>query len=190
MLERIRNPEQPEDIRKKRRMSKIFIVVDAVLIALIFFYFTGRGTDDEYKKASVSYGALEFSLSVLPEGSGGDYLATLTSALKDGEKKDVTFNKSVANITLKSGDSVIAGRIIGDGTGTIELKAGETKIYSSRISRQVIDVFAAENPRLVISPERTLLSRDKPYLPVKLTAEINIGEGISTSLEFSHRMEQ
>lgn len=185
-MERIQAGKHPTSTVKKRRASRVILLVDIVLVILIMIFVYNRAPEKFYSSTSINYGGILYRFSVTREDKGNEYLFSLTIKNNLKKAKRVAYINAIAELTIYHGKAVIYKTETGDNITHLKLLPGELKIFISRIDSSIIDAFMSEHPDYVVSSKRTLFSRSKDYIPLTALATINMKERISTTLKFNH----
>jgi hypothetical protein len=185
-LDRIHAGKHPESTVKKRKASRIILLVDIVLVILIMIFVYNRAPEKFYSSTSINYGGIQYRFSVTREGRDNDYLFSLTIKNNLHMKKKVAYQNAIAELIIYHGKEEIYKTKTGDNITHLELLPGELKIFISRIDSSIIEGFMSEHPDYIVSAKRSLFSRSKDYIPLTALATINLKEKISTILKFNH----
>ena len=188
-LNRIRSGESAGEGRKKRKISRIFIVVDLILILAIIIYFTSDRKDDTYETSNFNYGTLDIRFSVAQDKERGDYLFSLSISSSVNGTSEYTFNESLASIEVKAEGRTLRKMDIGRGVTVLNFHSEEIKTFNAVLDRKILDDFALSVPRGRYKPRRTLFGTTGERLPVDIRITLNHKDGISTSVELQHRVE-
>jgi hypothetical protein len=189
-LKRIRSGEQPEGSRRRKKTSRILLVLDAVLIIIILMFLYNREPRSIYRTTSFNYGEIQVRFSVSGERNSGDYLFSLTLTSGGAGANLLKFNRAVGTLILRSGDSVIVSNALGKEFTSLELAAGESRTIARIIERSALSDFVEKHPEAVIQTKRSLIQFEKKRLPVKADLILNTAEPVTVSLEFDHGVKQ
>jgi hypothetical protein len=185
-LERIHTGKHPVSTVKKRKASRIILLVDIVLVILIMIFVYNRVPEKFYSSTSINYGGMQYRFSVTREGKENEYLFSLTIKNNLHVAKKVAYKNAIAELIIYYGKEEIYKAKTGDNITHLELLPGELKIFISRIDSSILDGFMSEHPDYIVSTKRSLFSRSKDYIPFTALATINLKEKISTTLKFNH----
>jgi hypothetical protein len=185
-LERIHAGKHPESTIKKRRASRIILLVDIVLVILIMIFIYNRVPEKFYTSTTINYGGIQYRFSVTRESKKNEYLFSLTIKNNLQEIKRVAFSDAIADLIIYHGRDEIYKTRTGANITHLKLLPGELKIFINRIDSSTIEGFMSEHPDAIISKKRSLFSRSKDYIPLTALVTINLKEKISTKLKFNH----
>jgi hypothetical protein len=185
-LERIHTGKHPASTVKKRKASRIILLVDIVLVILIMIFVYNRAPEKFYSSTSINYGGMQYRFSVTREGKENEYLFSLTIKNNLHVAKKVAYKNAIAELIIYYGKEEIYKTRTGDNITHLELLPSELKIFISRIDNSILDGFMSEHPDYIVSTKRSLFSRSKDYIPLTALATINLKEKISTTLKFNH----
>ncbi|HOT44728.1 MAG TPA: hypothetical protein PLM53_07095 [Spirochaetota bacterium] len=189
-IRRYRSPESLQRTEKRRRFSAIIFVVNIVLIMVLYLFYAGDRPRDLYQSSTFNYGDLQFRFSVMKERNTGNYIFSLTTRSAPGKQAFARFNNGIADLVVAHGSTVLVKMPVGKEVAALALKPGDMDLQKVVIDRVEMNVYTDGHPEYVVSPRRSLLSPDRPYIP--LTAEITIhaDRPVSTTLKFKHEVDQ
>jgi len=186
-LERIRSGEGSDSSRKKRKFSRILLVIDAVLVLALLGYFTNREKQPTYRAVKFHYGDIEFRFSAARDGSG-DYLFTLSARKPEKIKREIMFNGSIATLVLTHGNTIIAQKTMAAGSRRIDFEGNAVRTYIVPVEDDILKNFADSHRDSIKNERKTLISFVKPTIPMKAVLTLNTGEKISTELDVPYEV--
>ncbi len=186
-LERIQAGRHQNSTVKKRRLSRIILVIDALVIVLILLFIYNRAPEKLYTSTSINHGGLQYRFSMTKEGAAQQYLFSLSIKNTLPRQKRVSYNGGISDLLLLHGRDEVYRTAIGDAITGLSVLPGEVKNFISVIDTAVIERFVSAHPEYILS-EKSFLARRNEYVPLVALIRINIGEPISTTLNFNHEV--
>ncbi len=189
-IRRYRSPESLQRTEKRRRFSAIIFVVNIVLIMVLYLFYAGDRPRDLYQSSSFNYGDLEFRFSVMKERDTGNYIFSLTTRSARGKQAAARFTNGLADLVIARGSTVLAKMPVGKEISALVLKPGDMDLQKVVIDRVEMKVYTDGHPEYVVSPRRSLLSPDRPYIPLTAEIRIHADRPVSTTLKFKHEVDR
>ena len=188
-LKRIRSGEKPENSLKKRRLSRIILFIDIIIVVLILAYFNRRGTESYYHTNSLTLNNLEYRFSLVNERKYSNYIFSLTIKSNSTSEEQYYYNKSIADLTIQHDKEIIYKTSIGDNITSIKLLPGEIKTIVKEIDTNYFIKYAKEHTEYIIPKNKTLLALERRHIPLQAIITLNTSEVISTILNFKFEIE-
>ncbi len=186
-LRKIRSKESRDNSRRKRRLSKIFLAIDAVIILLVILYFyDGSKPEESYYTAKLDYKMTEFRFSVATEKRSGSYLFSLSFKSKRDKKNTVIFNGSIAEVEVFQDGNLLLTRTLGKGVKSITLFPAEVKSFAENIAFAVIESYIKNNSDKLNVKKRSLIQFRKQWVTFTARPTLNTDEKIRATVEFKH----
>ncbi len=180
-FERIKKGERSPESRKKRRLSRILLLADGVLIVLILLFFYGDKKGPIYETASVKFRDLDIRYSVSTEEESGDYLFAMT--VKNSTNKPIKyfFKKSLAVLSVRHESKQIFSTIIAEGVKEINLSPGKNKTFVEMVPKKNLEITGNRKPA-----RKSLFDFTDTRIPLEAVFVFSPGEEITTSITFKH----
>jgi hypothetical protein len=186
-LRKVRSKDSFDDTRRKRRLSKIFLAIDAVIILLVMLYFyDGDGPEEAYYTTKLDYKKMEFRFSVATVKKSKSYLFTLSIKSNRERESELTFNNSIARIEIFHKEHKLFEKKLGSGVNRFKMIPTEIKSFAENVEFNVMDKYIKENSDLLQVRKKSLIQfRDQL---VNFTAKItlNTSEKITATVDFKH----
>jgi hypothetical protein len=186
-LERIQAGKHQNSTVKKRRLSRIILVIDALVIVLILLFIYNRAPEKFYTSTSINHGGLQYRFSMTKEGAAKQYLFSLSIKNTLPQRKRVSYDEAISDLLILHGRDEVYRTAIGDAITRLSILPGEVKNFISVIDNAAIERFVSAHPEYIIS-EKGFLARRNEYVPLVALIRINIRESISTTLNFNHEV--
>ena len=188
-LDKINKGEKSEGTVKKRRLSRIVLVIDIIIIVLIVVFVTRKNDDTKYYSSSLSFNHLEYRFSIVRERESRNYLFSLSIKSNATTAREYVYEKSIAQLTIRHNEDVVFNTMIGDNVTNMRLLPGELKTFVLGINADNFNIYAKEHTEHLISEKKSLWESEKTYLPLLIIIKLNTREAVSTSLDFNHEVE-
>lgn len=188
-LKRLRSKEKPYPSNRKRRISRILVIVDIILIVLLFLYFTSDRSDTFYKTSPLSFGNLDIRFSVIKDRDTGNYLLSLSMASNEQEPATYTFDENIASVKVLADSTPVEKIYLGRGVKSLKFQEGERKSFNAILEKQVLNDFIEQSPGGKYDTRRLIIGTAGDGLPVSINLTINYGDGITTYIDFYHKAE-
>ncbi len=181
-LERIRASERNPESQKKRKLSKIILVLDGIIVAVVLVYFFSKDDKINYKTTTVQYKSYSFRYSI----SGSvkrPQVFSLSIKSKAKVKTILALKKHLATIEIKHKNILLLSKNL-DTPKKILLSPGESKTFVTLFQYNTIkNAIMTKTPFEM--PRRTLLSTGGKNVTLNTTISIYAGEKIATTLPFN-----
>jgi len=187
-LKRVQSGEHPKSSIKKRRLSRIILIVDGLLVIGLLIFFYNKNPEQTYLSSSVNFKNVEFKFSI-NSGEKRSYFFTLEIKSDSNREKQLLFNDSVAELIIKHNNKPIIKRPIGENITRLILQPNGNRRFIELIKGTDIKEYADLHPELIKSRQKTLFQVEKPHIPMKAEILINLKEKISTSIDFNCRVD-
>jgi hypothetical protein len=189
-LKKFRSERSARLSGRKKRVSTGIFVINIAIIILLYIFFIGKKPGEEYRTTSFNYRDTAFRFSMSRGKDSGDYVFYLSARAAGSAPATIRLSGGLADLNILCGSDIVMTAPIGGEIATLTLKPAEPVIRKQEIDTHELMLFAESHPDRVVTPARSLLQFKKPYLP--LTAEIRIRTDppVSTSINFTHEVEQ
>ncbi|MDA3822260.1 MAG: hypothetical protein PF450_06560 [Bacteroidales bacterium] len=128
-LERVRSGKEPDSHKKKRKLSRTVIIVDAVIVLLIFIFIYRDSKSPDFHSTSLEYKNCRIRYSINRDNTYKDYHFSLQiKGLSDLTNFKV--NKSFATVILMIKDKEITRFNLGNKINNLKIKKGMIQSYS------------------------------------------------------------
>lgn len=189
ILNRIKTGEKSPRSMKKRRLSRIFLLVDGIIIVLILIFFYQKESPTHlYHSTNINYDNCNYRISSMQNEEQGLIRFSFTITSKSETKKLIKYLNKIAQIKLLNNNKVLQTGIIGKNVKKIELEPGETKTFVLEIETNKIQDYAKENPNLLVSATDSFLSFKQTDLPINANIEIFTDKNLSTTLKLYYKV--
>ncbi|MDY6932966.1 MAG: hypothetical protein SVZ03_01930 [Spirochaetota bacterium] len=188
-LEKIRTGEKPKTFIKRRRLSKIILIIDIIVIVIILAIINQRGHESIYHTTSLILDEMEYRFSLIREEKSSNYVLSVTIKSNSNVEKSYYYNNSIADINIQHAEAKIFNLSIGDNISSVKLLPGELKTFVKGIDISYFRRYAEENPEHITPPQKTLISLEKRHVPLQAVITLNTKERVSTKLNFKYRVE-
>ncbi len=187
ILNRVRSRDQAGETSRKRRITTFILIVDAIAVVLILFYFSNRNPEGEYTSTTFNLRGIEYRFSISQESGRGDHTVALSLHSTSESKKTARFRGSIAAVTVLYGDDTVDRINIGKNIDAITLLPGESKNFIEIIPHTEIEEYIRQTGDIAVKRDGSIFSTKKG---VPFTAVINLytGDEMSTSLKYWHRL--
>ena len=181
--ELIRKGEHTGATNKRRRTSRIFLIVDIILIVLILLYISRPDPENMYKSTSLKVGNASYRFSLLKDQEEGDLVATISV-----NAVDKTVLKKLAplgTIEIIYDDTRWYSGDIGESISALTLEKGQSRSFTRDLPVPYLQSYAKKNPTVVISEKERLFSPSREFVPLKAVFTINAAEKVSATIDFN-----
>ena len=179
--------KSPETVRK-RRFSRIILLIDIIIIIIILIVFKKDAQVPEYYSTFLSINEAGYRASITREQDTGSYLFSLTIKSESVRKKNLIFSGQLAKIEIKYMNDNIYDFALGKGIEKLELLPEEVKTFLHKIDTKAIRRFSDENNNAIKPVKKTLVSVNR-YIPMECVVTINTGEKTSVKMNFNYLVE-
>ncbi|MCP4135407.1 MAG: hypothetical protein GY754_30840, partial [bacterium] len=113
-LKSLRTHDGSERRTRKRKLSRIILFVDAIVVVLILIFFQTRTPEEHNRSATINYKDMQIRFSITNQKESGIYLYSIT--LKSTSKKQTvyTFDKSIAQLRIFHKNNTVITKTIGN----------------------------------------------------------------------------
>jgi hypothetical protein len=186
-LRKIRSKESVDDSRRKRRLSKIFLAIDAVIILLVLLYFyDGSGPEEAYYSTKLDYKKMEFRFSIATVKKSNSYLFTLSLKSHREKESEITFDRSIARVEIFQKEHKLLEKILGKGVKSLKMHPTEIKTFAENIDFTVIDNYIRENSDLLQVRKKSLIRFRDQEINFRARIILNTSEKITSTVDFKH----
>lgn len=189
-IRKYRSQESLQRTEKRRKFSAILFIVNIVMIVVLYIFFSSGTTRQEYQSSSFNYKDLQFRFSVMREQRTNNYLFSLTTRGPAGKTTNAAFTNGIADLIISHGSSVLIKLPMGQGVSSLTLKPGDMDLQKIVIDRVEMKVYTDGHPEYVVSPHRSLLQTEKPYIPLTAEVTIHAVPPVSAVLKFKYEVDQ
>ncbi len=187
-LERFRSGKPSETTVKKRKVSRLILFFNVILIVILLFV-ARRPGDQGYFSTGIEYAGLKYRFSVTRAEKTRDCLFSLTVESAAAAAGEYLYTGPVAVIAVLSDGKTVTRAALGDGITRISLRPGELKNFVAVVTRPEFLAFARNNPEAIVPKEKSFLSMEKRRLPLEARITINTKETLSLPLHFTYEVE-
>jgi hypothetical protein len=180
-LERIRSGASQGDSAKKRRISRILLLVDVILVIFLILYFTNRGKEEDIQTGTLSFGNIQARLTLAKNRDRELFMTTLTLSNR-GREQTLAFTGNMAILRVRKNDEVLLERTLGPGLKSLTLAADEARTFSLSIPFSKLRQAAGYPGEERVRQRKTLFQFQEDYIPLTLTCALQTGEKISLEL--------
>ncbi|MCL2025455.1 MAG: hypothetical protein FWG92_01465 [Leptospirales bacterium] len=189
-LKEIRSDKASQPVKKRRNISRIIIVVDILIIAIVFVFLNTRNTKNEYITASANGSGLNMRFSVTNEKDDKTYMFTITLLSATDAEKTWTFEPHLAALKLSHSGDIFHENKFGGKISKISLLPGEARIFTLQIPFEIIDMYLKEKNN-VPKRRKTLIDLFfKSEETIRAEAELNLQDKISALISFEHEVKR
>jgi hypothetical protein len=186
-LRKIRSKESVDDSRRKRRLSKIFLAIDAIIILLVLLYFyDGSGPEEAYYSTKLDHKKMEFRFSVATVKKSKSYLFTLSIKSNREKKSDIAFDGSIARVEIFQKEDKLLEKRLGNGVNMLSMHPTEIKTFAENIGFTLLDKYIQENSDLLQVRKKSLIQFRKQEIDFRARITLNTSEKITSTVEFKH----
>jgi hypothetical protein len=189
-IKRYRSQESLQRTEKRKKFSAVIFIVNIIMIMVLYIFFAGDKTREVYESSSFSYRDLQYRFSVMQERSTKNYIFSLTTRSASGKPAVAHYNNGIADLVISHGSTVLAKMPIGKETSALALKPGDMDLQKVVIDHIEMKVYTDGHPEYVVSPHRSLLSNDRPYIPLVAEVRIHADQPVSSVLKFKFEVDQ
>jgi hypothetical protein len=190
MLERIREDKQPETSQKKRKLSKILIIVDGILIALILLFMYNKDDNRLYQSTSLDFDNVRYRFSVGLDEDTNNHLFTLSMKSLAKKEKSINYYNSIAKLYIYHNLVLITENEIAPEVKKVKFLPGEVKTFVIPLEETKIIAYIKKNPDSVPKGIRSLIQFEGAQLPLEAKIIINVKNKVSTHLHFNYEVKQ
>jgi len=183
-LQKIRSGGKSEKSRRKIRLSRIILVIDALLIVLIVFYFNTRDTGKTYKTSTLTCSEIKFRLSVNSDPETSAYMFTITAEPLRDRETTLKFRGTLAHLDIIHENSVIIKRSIGEPLTSLTLAPGDARTFVSVIEKETLKQALPGSLRPEKPERKTLFQFNAAGVPLTARITINTPDPVSSELPF------
>jgi len=189
-LREMRLDKTPTSTKKKRNISRIIMLVDVLIIAIVIIFLNTRNTKDEYAAASVNGSGLNMRFSVNNEKDSKTYMFTITLLSSTDTEKTWTFEPCLAALKLSRAGSLFYEDKFGGKISKISMLPGEARTFPLQIPSEIIDTYLKESVNAAKRRKTLFDLFVKPGETIKAEAELNLQDKISATISFEHEVEK
>ncbi len=179
----IKKGEHTGSSNKRRRTSRIFLIVDIILIVLILLYISRPDTETMYNSTSLQVGNAAYRFSLLQDREEGNLVATISVNAVD--KTVLTQGPPLGTVDITCDDTRWYSGEIGENISTLTLEKGQSRSFTRDLPVPYLQSYAKKNPTVVISEKERLFSPSREFVPLKAVFTINAAEKVSASIDFN-----
>jgi hypothetical protein len=189
-IKKYRSADSLQRTEKRKKFSAIIFIVNIVMIMVLYMFYTGNKTQDEYRTSSFNYKDLQFRFSIMKEQKTGNYIFSLTTRSATGKQAVAHFSSGIGDLVIAHGTTVLIKMPVGKETADLVLKPGDMDLQKVVIDHVELKVYTDGHPEYVVSPRRSLFSPEQPYIPLTAEVKIHAEQPISTAIKFNFEVDQ
>lgn len=160
------------------------------MIMVLYMFYAGETTKDEYHSTSFNYKDLQFRFSVMKERSTKNYIFSLTTRSASGKQTVSYFSNGIADLVIAHGSTVLVKMPIGKEVATLALKPGDMDLQKLVIDHIEMKVYTDGHPEYVVTPRKSLFNSERAYIPLTAEVRIHADQPFSTALKFKYEVDQ
>lgn len=190
IVRRARTGEKSPSTIKKRRLSRLFLIVDGIIISLILIYlYQSTPKEEQIYKKSITYDQYTFTLYAHPEPEKNKITYSL-SILSNSDKNQTLFlKKRIADLNINSGQDLITQKIISKNLSMLLLAPNEKKSFIVTIEDDHIVKYAHQNKHKLVPKENNILLNKKNSIPLNAELIIYTEKKLILNLETKYKVE-
>ncbi|MCL1911583.1 MAG: hypothetical protein FWG13_05210 [Leptospirales bacterium] len=189
-LKQIRSGETSPARRKKRNISRIIMLADILILAVVIIFLNARNSKNEYTTASVNGDGLNARFSVSDEKSAKTYIFTITLLSSADDEKTWNFEQHLATLKLSRSGILFYEDKFGVKISRINMLPGEARIFPLQISSETIDIYLKERTNAVKRKKNLFDLLVKSGEIITAEAVINLQDKLSASISFEHEVDR
>ncbi len=189
-IKRYRSQESLQRSEKRKKFSALIFIVNIIMIMVLYMFYASNKPRDLYQSSSFNYKDLQFRFSVMKKPPSNNYIFSLTTKSASDKQAVARFSNSIADLFITHGSTVLAKMPIGKGITTLVLKPGDMDLQKVVIDSIEMKVYTDGHPEYVVSPRRSLLGSERPYIPLTAEVRIHAEQPVSTVLKFNYEVDQ
>jgi hypothetical protein len=191
-IRRYRSEESLQRTAKRKKISTAIFVANILIIAVLYMFFAQNKADNrnEYRSTTLNYKNLQFRFSFMKEQATKNYIFSLTTKGAPGRETTAYFNNGIADLIISHGSVVLVKLPLGKGVSFLPLKPDELDLQKTVIDYAEMKVYTDGHPEYVVTPQRSLFSAARPYIPLTAEVRIHADQPVSTALQFNFEVNQ
>ncbi len=186
-LKRAQSHDHSRETSKKRKVTSIILIIDAIAVIIILFYFSNRSPEGEYSSTSFQLKGIEYRFSIAREGDDDDHTVSLSLNSTANRERTIRFHGSVADVHVRYGDDTVTTLTMGENVALIALLPGENKTFIETVSHTDMKQYITSKGDIAVKKDTSIFST-KEGVPFTAVLNLNTGDDMSTSLRFWHRI--
>ncbi len=167
----------------KKKYSKIVLLIDIALLAVIFMLYYNRDDDSIYESSVVNYGDVKIRFSAASEHDEKSVIYTLSMKSSSRAPLTLRFPGEVGKICIRTGETDVDCIGLGEGVDSITLQPDTPKTFAAQFNisslRSAFRLTSEYKP-----PKPGLFSPAETSAAIVSTASINLEPRIETSLTY------
>ena len=187
-LKQIRSGETSPAMKKKRNTSRIIMLVDILILAVVIIFLNTRNSKNEYTTASANGSGLNMRFSVSEEKSSKTYLFTITLLSSVDDEKTWNFEPCLATLKLSCAGSTFYEDKFGVKISKISMLPGEARTFPLQIASEIIDIYSKEKANAAKRRKTLFDLLVKSGETINAEAVLNLQDKISASISFEHEV--
>lgn len=176
------NPES-----KRKRLSRVILIFDALIILIVLLILTNRGKDTSIHTANIKLKGTEinYTITKIPETNDIIFGLTIKGVEKRGEK--IYLTEGLAKIKIMDGNEIILSDEIGPGIKYIALEQDETKIFTREISGNILHDYLI-NIKKLKPRKRSIIDLTSKNYTFSSSLTVNYPDPIVIPLDFKYEV--
>jgi hypothetical protein len=189
-LNRIKTGKHPDATVKKRRLSRMILLIDGLVIVLILLFMYNRQPDKVYHSQALTYDECEYRFSVSGLPGQNKLFFSLSILSKKKQRTVIYFNKTLATMAVMYNNDVIYNNIFGKDITSLALQPDESKTFVLQANQELLQAYAATHPAALINDPQKIFSFKKTNLPITVELTLQTGKKLTTALHFNYEVQQ
>jgi len=182
-LERVRSGRQPESHKKKRKLSRAVLIIDAIIVLAIFLFFFKDNKAPEFYSTSLEYKNCRIRYSINKDNAYNDYhFSVQIKGLSETSKFKV--KDSFATVKLYYKKKEIKRFNLGDNIKHLNIAKNSIKSFTYTLERDEISKIIKAPKR----KKRQYLIEFENNLTIESQLIINTEDTVSTKLNFQYEV--
>ena len=180
-LKRIRSGELSPATKKKRSLSRMIFLIDAIVVTLILVFLVSRNSEKDYTSATANTAGLTARFSVSNSSEAESYIMSLSLTSSLDAEKTWIFDKSIATVNLSHNKNVFYTSDISKNTLNLKILPGEVRTFTAMVPAYIInDYLNAHVPK----KKRTIVDFVVPSETIDAELTVNLSEKKTLLISF------
>ncbi len=172
---------------RKRRISRIIMAFDAVVILIILIILGTRNPAPQYSSTMVNISGTEIRFSLGESKESDDYLFTITFREASGNSFKKVLKGKLGQLALLDNEKKILHMEIGSGMKDLLLAPNEVRTFSMNMSKSKLNSYL-RTMKIVKKKKKSIIDLSNQYYNFKARVTIEFPDPLTIPLEVKHEV--
>jgi len=185
-LERYRSGLPSESTQKRRRVSRMLLFVNLIILVGIILIFK-MPEQPTYFSTGISYGGIHYRVS-LSRNQHKSYMISLSLTGEAETAATHRYRGGVAAVSFTHGATVVMKTVLGANVASVSLPPGENRNFTLTINEEPLKTFALNHPELLVPPRKAFLFSKTQHIPLEVKTTFNTETPVTITMNINYEV--